>query len=71
MQLTNPKTKTRCELGGCKNRAAYTVLMDRVGIKSRINLCEECASKLYSLLGATMIPKSYDTLKRKRNEETI
>ncbi len=56
-------------MGACKKRAAYTIKMDRVGIKSAINVCRECLNELYVLLGSETVPKSIETVGRRRKDE--
>jgi len=46
MQLEKVKVKIRCEMGACKQKASYTIRMARVGIKSRIHICEDCLETL-------------------------
>ncbi|MFR1565373.1 MAG: hypothetical protein ACLSUT_02925 [Christensenellales bacterium] len=68
MQLVKPRTGARCEMGACKRRADYTIKMDRVGIKSAINVCRDCLNELYVLLGTETVPKSIETVGRRRND---
>lgn len=64
MNLIKSTYKIRCEMGACKNFAGYTIKMDRVGIKSRIHVCESCLRQLYSLIGGEMVPQSCETVKK-------
>nr|DAO47617.1 MAG TPA: hypothetical protein [Caudoviricetes sp.] len=32
-------------------------------------MCDECAAKLYAALGGRMIPKSYETVARRKPDE--
>ena len=78
MQLEKVKVKIRCEMGACKQRASYTIRMARVGIRSRIHVCEECLENLAKALEeakvvavaekpiTTAVPKSVETLKPKK-----
>lgn len=68
MELIDAKCKIRCEMGACKNMAAKTVKLSRVGIKSRIHVCEDCLKELYTLIGATLVPKSIETAQKKGNK---
>ena len=65
MELEKTSCKIRCEMGACKNMAAYTVKLSRVGIRSRLHVCEACLSELYGLIGQTVIPKSIETVTKK------
>ena len=69
MLITTLKSASRCMAGGCKNRAAIEISTERPGIRSRLRLCDECAAKLYSSLGARFVPKSYETVGRKRGDD--
>ncbi len=65
MQLIKTKHKIRCEMGVCKNNAAYSIKMDRVGIRSQIHICESCLREMYKIIGESVIPKSVETAKKK------
>ncbi len=52
-------------MGVCKNNAAYSIKMDRVGIRSQIHICESCLKDMYKLIGESVIPKSVETAKKK------
>ena len=67
MLITTAKSASKCMTGGCKNRAAIEISTGKPGIRSRLRLCDECAAKLYSALGGRMIPRSYETVSRRRN----
>ncbi len=64
MELIENKYRIRCEMGACKNLAKKTIKMSRVGIRSRIHICDDCLRELYELIGANMIPKSIETAKK-------
>ena len=71
MQLEKTKVKIRCEMGACKNFATHTIHLARVGIRSRIHVCEGCLKELGALIAAETAspsasappPKSFETLK--------
>lgn len=65
MQLVKTKHKIKCEMGVCRNDAAYSIKMDRVGIRSQIHVCENCLNDLYRIIGESVIPKSIETAKKK------
>lgn len=65
MQLIKAKHNIRCEMGVCRNKADYSIKMDRVGIKSQIHICDKCLSELYKVIGESVIPKSIETAKKK------
>ncbi len=66
MTLQKQKGKVRCDMGSCKNRADYVIKLDRMGIKSTINVCSDCLNELYSLIGGEVVPKSIETASRVR-----
>lgn len=65
MELADTNVKIRCEMGACKNTAAKTIKLSRVGIKSSIHICDRCMKELYALIGSSLIPKSIETGKKK------
>ena len=70
MQLEKVKIKIRCEMGACKNPAAYTVRLARVGIRSRVHICGDCLTELGALAAAETAsqnaapPRSIETLNK-------
>ena len=78
MELEKTKIKIRCEFGACKGIADYTVVLKRVGIRSRLHVCSECLKTLSGLVDKTFggktdsdkkPPKSIETLKGKNRNE--
>lgn len=68
MELIDVKCKIKCEMGACPNRATHTVKFNRVGIGSRLHVCDKCLNELYSLIGEKVIPKSLETAKKKEKK---
>lgn len=66
MTLQKQKSRVRCDMGLCKNRADYVIKLNRMGIKSTINVCSDCLNELYSLIGGEIVPKSIETASRVR-----
>lgn len=66
MTLQKQKARVRCDMGLCKNRADYVIKLNRMGIKSTINVCSDCLNELYSLIGGEIVPKSIETASRVR-----
>ncbi|MCH5162485.1 MAG: hypothetical protein J1G38_03230 [Clostridiales bacterium] len=69
MEITQNTTRVRCELGACRNRAEHAVRFDRVGIRSRLYVCDKCLHELYDAIGATVVPKSIETAKPRAKKE--
>lgn len=57
----------KCEMGGCRKKAEYSIRMDRIGIKSRIYICKDCVGTLYRILGEEIVPKSIETVRKKES----
>lgn len=49
MELIKCKYRIRCELGACGNRADYTVLPAKAGVRSCLHICGDCLCELASL----------------------
>lgn len=69
MQLINTEYKIRCEMGACKNPAKKTIKMNRVGIRSRIHICENCLNELYQLVGESLASKEVENLLAKKGKK--
>lgn len=69
MEVVENGNRIRCELGACKNRATHAVKFDRVGIRSRLYVCDKCMSELYDAIGAAIVPRSVETAKAKRERK--
>ncbi|MCI9031800.1 MAG: hypothetical protein HFK09_04680 [Clostridia bacterium] len=65
MELLKANYKIKCEMGACPNRATHTIKFNRVGIGSRLHVCDECLKELYALIGTQIVPKSVETAKKK------
>ena len=65
MELNLATDKQKCDIGSCKQRAKYSVKLNRSGIRSTINMCDKCFEELYEVLAKEVVPKSIETLKPK------
>ncbi len=72
MELVKLNVKAKCDLGTCRNVAAYVVSPELPGPRlpwrreaAGIYLCRECLEKLYEAIGRELIPKSPDSLIKK------
>ena len=54
MKLEKTGYRIRCEMGVCKNLAAYTVNLSRCGVRSRIHICENCLKELGTLINGEL-----------------
>ncbi len=70
MEIFDNTTRVRCELGACKNRAVHAVKFDRVGVRSRLYVCDKCLHELYEAIGARIVPKSIETAKPQRSKRS-
>jgi len=59
--------KGKCELGRCNKKVAHSIKTDRVGIKSKIYICDECIKELYKVLAEFLVPKSIETIKKRED----
>jgi len=57
MELIKTRYRIRCEMGGCKGVADYTVKTARVGIRAHLHICSNCLSSLYELMAKEIVPK--------------
>ena len=83
MIIEKSKVKIRCEMGACKGFSCYTIKLARVGIRSRIHMCEACLKglskaiiDLFKLEQKPLektppkdMPKSIETLKPKKGSK--
>lgn len=65
MELIKTGCRIRCEMGACKNFAEHTIKLNRVGIRSRIHVCDACLKELYRAIGESLVPKSIETAARR------
>ena len=66
MEIIESNNHIRCELGACKNKAEHAVKFERVGIRSRLYVCDKCMHELYDAIGKVLVPKSVETAKATR-----
>lgn len=57
MEIKSCSYKTKCDLGGCKNLAEYSIF-NKNETKSSLNICQDCSKELFSVLGKINVPKS-------------
>ena len=55
MEIKSCNYKTKCDMGGCKNLADFSVVRHE---KSILNICKNCKDELYDVLGKITTPKS-------------
>lgn len=68
MKLVKGTRKIRCEMGACRRLADYTVVMDRVGIRSNIHICKDCLEELHSLIDKDLGRNEAGVKEKKWNE---
>lgn len=61
MKIVELKLKSRCEIGVCKNFAAFAIRAKRLGIRNEIHVCRDCLAELNK--------HSSKILKKVRNEK--
>ncbi len=57
MEIKNCNLKTKCDIGGCKNLAVFSIYNEQE-TKPILNICEKCSKEIYSALGKVNTPKS-------------
>lgn len=56
MEIKKCTIKTKCDISGCKQLADFCICSSEG--KSILNLCSQCCTNLYKLLGSINKPKS-------------
>ena len=64
MKLTKVSRKIRCDVGGCVQNAAYSIVSTRTGAHTSIYLCDACAKALWQALS-----KAYEKKTPTRKKE--
>lgn len=73
MELKQLNAPIRCDMPMCKQKADYGINAHG-GLRCRqINICKDCMTKLFELIGGVIIPKSPNNLiikavKRREND---
>ena len=72
MELVKLNVKVRCDMGLCKNLAAYSIAPSRPKASlpwrreaGGTYICEECLTALYAAIGKVLVPKSPDNMIKK------
>ena len=63
MELIKCKYRIRCELGACGNRADYTVVTPRAGVRSALHICGDCLCELAALCNRITEPENAEVRK--------
>lgn len=58
MELVKLEKRLKCDIGGCKNYATYSVRHERGNFSNHLNLCEDCLKEMYSLFAKTVVPEA-------------
>ncbi|MGI6701019.1 MAG: hypothetical protein ACOX3U_00905 [Christensenellales bacterium] len=68
MEISKINLIVRCDMGLCGNKAVYSINRRNKILRRNINLCADCARKLYAELGKLFTPKSPENIIKKRTE---
>ncbi len=55
MEIKECIYKTKCDLGGCKNLADYTIIRQQ---KSILSICKDCIKEFSEVSRTVFVPKS-------------
>ena len=55
MEIKECVYKTKCDMGGCKQLAEFSVVRQQ---KSILNICRQCANELCEVTREVCVPKS-------------
>ena len=58
MELKKQTRTLRCDVGGCKNYADYSLCHERGNARNQLNICESCMKEAYALMGSVLTPES-------------
>ncbi len=58
MKLIHQTRRIKCDVGGCKSLAEYSVFKEGANPRNYINLCKECMQEMYSLFAKESVPES-------------
>ncbi|MBQ2715129.1 MAG: hypothetical protein IJF76_05835 [Clostridia bacterium] len=69
MKIEKIEKRLKCDVGGCKNLANYTVRHERGNLRNQLNICEECMKKMYALFASQIVPEGVHSKfsKKKQN----
>lgn len=57
MEIVKMHNKLKCDFPGCRHLSEVSIC-DEVDINKRLNLCEDCLTKIYESIAKTITPKS-------------
>ncbi len=58
MELIKQTRRLKCDVGGCKALAEYSVAKKGANPRNQINLCSNCMKQMYSLFAKEIVPES-------------
>lgn len=58
MKLIKQTRRIKCDVGGCKNLAEFTLSKEGANPKGNVNLCKDCMQKMYELFAQELVPTS-------------
>lgn len=58
MKLIKQTRRIKCDVGGCRSLADYSVIKDGSNPRNQINLCKQCMQDMYALFAKEIIPES-------------
>lgn len=58
MKLIHQTRRIKCDVGGCRSLADYSVIKEGGSPRNQINLCKECMREMYALFAKESVPES-------------
>lgn len=58
MKLIKQTRRLKCDVGGCKSLADYSVLKEGSNPRNQINICKGCMQEMYTLFAKETVPES-------------
>ena len=67
MQITKILIKTKCDFAGCKSMADVSIF-DQNDQAKKLDLCNECLTKIYECVAKTIVPKGLESPFKKQKK---
>ncbi|MBR7111065.1 MAG: hypothetical protein IKC83_04245 [Clostridia bacterium] len=71
MKLIKQTRRIKCDVGGCKNLAEYTLSKEGANPKGNVNLCKECMQSMYSLFSQELVPESPTNILNAKGKRSV
>ncbi len=58
MELIKQTRRLKCDVGGCKSLADYSVIKRGGNPRNQLNVCKDCMLEMYALFAKEIVPES-------------